>query len=118
VGRWSSGTGCPGTGGSAWESNPAPLLSQGATDFEDREGHRAPFASEAAARCGRGDRLGLCAARGRSDGVMPAPAIARSRPSQTVVAGTASALDQANLARPGTLRGLLDDELHALAFAQ
>jgi len=32
-------------GGSAWESNPAPPREQGATDFEDREGHRAPFAS-------------------------------------------------------------------------
>ena len=33
------------TGGSAWESNPAPPRQRGATDFEDREGHRAPFAS-------------------------------------------------------------------------
>jgi hypothetical protein len=33
-------------GGSAWESNPAPPRERGATDFEDREGHRAPFASE------------------------------------------------------------------------
>ena len=32
-------------GGSAWESNPAPPLWRGATGFEDREGHRAPFAS-------------------------------------------------------------------------
>ena len=32
-------------GGSAWESNPAPPRKRGATDFEDREGHRAPFAS-------------------------------------------------------------------------
>ena len=32
-------------GGSAWESNPAPPRWRGATDFEDREGHRAPFAS-------------------------------------------------------------------------
>jgi len=32
-------------GGSAWESNPAPPQTRGATDFEDREGHRAPFAS-------------------------------------------------------------------------
>ena len=35
----------PGSGGSAWESNPAPPRQRGATDFEDREGHRAPFAS-------------------------------------------------------------------------
>ena len=34
-------------GGSAWESNPAPPRERGATDFEDREGHRAPFASKA-----------------------------------------------------------------------
>ena len=34
-----------GNGGSAWESNPAPPRWRGATDFEDREGHRAPFAS-------------------------------------------------------------------------
>ncbi len=34
------------SGGSAWESNPAPPRWQGATGFEDREGHRrAPFAS-------------------------------------------------------------------------
>jgi hypothetical protein len=33
-------------GGSAWESNPASPREQGATDFEDREGHRTPFASE------------------------------------------------------------------------
>jgi hypothetical protein len=32
-------------GGSAWESNPASPREQGATDFEDREDHRAPFAS-------------------------------------------------------------------------
>jgi hypothetical protein len=32
-------------GGSAWESNPASPLERGATDFEDREGHRAPFTS-------------------------------------------------------------------------
>ena len=32
-------------GGSAWESNPASPRERGATDFEDREGHRAPFAS-------------------------------------------------------------------------
>ena len=32
-------------GGSAWESNPAPPRWRGATGFEDREGHRAPFAS-------------------------------------------------------------------------
>ena len=32
-------------GGSAWESNPAPPRERGATDFEDREGHRAPFTS-------------------------------------------------------------------------
>jgi hypothetical protein len=32
-------------GGSAWESNPAPPRERGATDFEDREGRRAPFAS-------------------------------------------------------------------------
>jgi hypothetical protein len=34
-----------GSGGSAWESNPAPPRERGASDFEDREGHRAPFAS-------------------------------------------------------------------------
>ena len=34
-----------GNGGSAWESNPAPPRWRGATGFEDREGHRAPFAS-------------------------------------------------------------------------
>ena len=34
-------------GGSAWESNPAFPQTRGATDFEDREGHRAPFASVA-----------------------------------------------------------------------
>ena len=39
-------------GGSAWESNPAPPRWRGATDFEDREGHRAPFAS----RLERSDR--------------------------------------------------------------
>ena len=33
------------SGGSAWESNPASPRWRGATDFEDREGHRAPFAS-------------------------------------------------------------------------
>src|SRR5437762_11703313 len=33
-------------GGSAWESNPAAPRKRGATDFEDREGHRAPFTSE------------------------------------------------------------------------
>ena len=33
-------------GGSAWESNPASPNQRGATDFEDREGHRAPFTSE------------------------------------------------------------------------
>ena len=32
-------------GGSAWESNPARPLSRAATDFEEREGHRAPFTS-------------------------------------------------------------------------
>ena len=32
-------------GGSAWESNPASPRKRGATDFEDREGHRAPFTS-------------------------------------------------------------------------
>jgi len=32
-------------GGSASESNRAPQRQRGATDFEDREGHRAPFAS-------------------------------------------------------------------------
>jgi hypothetical protein len=32
-------------GGSAWESNPASPGERGATDFEDREGHRTPFAS-------------------------------------------------------------------------
>ena len=32
-------------GGSAWESNPASPRERGATDFEDREGHRAPFTS-------------------------------------------------------------------------
>src|SRR5207245_951733 len=32
-------------GGSAWESNPASPNQRGATDFEDREGHRAPFTS-------------------------------------------------------------------------
>jgi hypothetical protein len=32
-------------GGSAWESNPACPQLREATDFEDREGHRAPFAS-------------------------------------------------------------------------
>jgi hypothetical protein len=32
-------------GGSAWESNPASPRERGATDFEDREGHRTPFAS-------------------------------------------------------------------------
>ena len=37
-------------GGSAWESNPAPPRWRGATDFEDREGHRAPFASSPALR--------------------------------------------------------------------
>ena len=37
--------GRPGSGGSAWESNPAPPRQRGATGFEDREGHRAPFAS-------------------------------------------------------------------------
>lgn len=35
----------PEVGGSAWESNPAPPRWRGATGFEDREGHRAPFAS-------------------------------------------------------------------------
>ena len=34
------------SGGSASESNRASPRVQGATDFEDREGHRAPFASE------------------------------------------------------------------------
>src|SRR5439155_26193848 len=34
------------SGGSAWESNPASPRKRGATDFEDREGHRAPFTSE------------------------------------------------------------------------
>ena len=34
-----------GNGGSAWESNPAPPRWRGATGFEDREDHRAPFAS-------------------------------------------------------------------------
>ena len=34
-----------GGGGSAWESNPASPRERGATDFEDREGHRAPFTS-------------------------------------------------------------------------
>ena len=33
-------------GGSAWESNPASPRLRGATDFEDREGHRAPFTSD------------------------------------------------------------------------
>jgi len=33
-------------GGSAWESNPASPNKRGATDFEDREGHRAPFTSK------------------------------------------------------------------------
>jgi hypothetical protein len=32
-------------GGSASESNRASPRERGATDFEDREGHRAPFAS-------------------------------------------------------------------------
>ena len=32
-------------GGSAWESNPASPRKRGATDFEDREGRRAPFTS-------------------------------------------------------------------------
>ena len=32
-------------GGSAWESNPASPRERGAADFEDREGHRTPFAS-------------------------------------------------------------------------
>jgi len=32
-------------GGSAWESNPASPRERGATDFEDREGRRAPFTS-------------------------------------------------------------------------
>ena len=40
-------------GGSAWESNPAPPRWRGATDFEDREGHRAPFASSTRLRAGR-----------------------------------------------------------------
>ena len=35
-------------GGSAWESNPACPQLREATDFEDREGHRAPFASKEA----------------------------------------------------------------------
>src|SRR2546430_10222330 len=35
----------PKVGGSAWESNPASPRKRGATDFEDREGHRAPFTS-------------------------------------------------------------------------
>jgi hypothetical protein len=33
-------------GGSASESNRASPREQGATGFEDREGHRAPFASD------------------------------------------------------------------------
>jgi hypothetical protein len=36
---------CVVTGGSAWESNPASPRERGAADFEDREGHRTPFAS-------------------------------------------------------------------------
>src|SRR5687768_838742 len=50
------------TGGSAWESNPASPLSRRATGFEDREGHRAPFASPLSLPlyrigCSRGRRL-------------------------------------------------------------
>jgi hypothetical protein len=37
-------------GGSAWESNPASPRERGATDFEDREDHRAPFASMSVAQ--------------------------------------------------------------------
>src|SRR3954452_10888568 len=48
-------------GGSAWESNPASPRKRGATDFEDREGHRAPFTSDVivladGAAAGAGDR--------------------------------------------------------------
>src|SRR5437660_3037016 len=43
-------------GGSAWESNPASPRERGATDFEDREGHRAPFASDAINCSGGCDR--------------------------------------------------------------
>ena len=59
------------TGGSAWESNPAPPRQRGATDFEDREGHRAPFASQEATRAGSGwqaqahDRHGIAHTPGR-----------------------------------------------------
>src|SRR6478672_7219833 len=66
-----------------------------ATDFEDREGHRAPFASS-----------GPSVQR-----ILPG----RSRPGAV---GNGLTFDQANLTGAGTLAGLLGREFHPLAFAQ
>ena len=48
-------------GGSAWESNPASPLSRRANGFEDREGHRAPFASSASLQERRPRRKAIAA---------------------------------------------------------
>jgi len=93
VARWGSARAWIGSGGSAWESNPAPPREQGATDFEDREGHRAPFASPG----------------------LPAPRASRG----PVRAGPETlAFDQTHIARAGAFLRLLRGELHTLAFSQ
>jgi len=85
-------------GGSAWESNPASPQLRGATDFEDRESHRAPFAS---AKCN-------CSGR------------KKNRPAEDPRAGTdaGSAFDQPNVTGARTLARFFRCELHALTLAQ
>src|SRR5947207_2864949 len=73
-------------GGSAWESNPARPRERGATDFEDRQGHRAPFTSEKTVL--RIEECGLRAIADSSESAIRNPQTqVRSAFDQTDVAG-------------------------------
>src|SRR6267142_2120945 len=84
-------------GGSAWESNPASPNKRGATDFEDREGHRAPFTSEGIVL--RIAECGLRTARVAEPRIMNSFESAIRNPQSAM--SVRSALDQAHVARAG-----------------
>src|SRR5206468_10917907 len=92
-------------GGSAWESNPAPPRERGATDFEDREGHRAPFTSEKIVL--RIEECGLRAIADSSESAIRNP--------QTQVR---SAFDQTDVAGAWSFLRVFRGKLDTLAFSQ
>ena len=117
-------------GGSAWESNPAPPRGRGATDFEDREGHRAPFASESPlprrmarlegdapsevtavpeAECPRRCNEARLGPRGERQAGQPVLPTGFRNPTLT--------FDQADFAGARTLLRFLDGEVNSLTFS-